>query len=79
MAKINLNNVDVDEVTVPHSGNVGLLESRKPIKSLFDSAKWENPKLRTHASKPKTRMVTRAMNTRLLAVEAEMSRMEGNI
>ena len=73
MAKISLNNVDLNELVTPRSGSVGLLESRKAMGSLYDSRKWDNPKARN--SKPKKRVVTRAFNTRKMGEEAYLARL----
>jgi hypothetical protein len=76
MPKINLNSADLDNLHTPRPGSVGLLEGRKAMGNLYDSRKWDMPQSRS--SKPKTRMVTRAMNTRKLSVEAYDARHAGD-
>ena len=74
--KINLHNTDIDELVAPRGGHIGLLESRKALKSLYNSPKWDGGFRSTKVGRTKRKNIKRDIATRDLATIAFNARME---
>ena len=77
--KINLHNTDIDELVAPRGGHIGLLESRKALKSLYNSPKWDGGFRSTKVGRTKRKNIKRDIATRDLAVIAHNARYASSI